>query len=93
MRKGTDEDAERIFAERYAAARKHLRATMEVLGLHEKDGWRISETTQEAAGGSRVLLRPIHSRLSAPPDIECIVWIDESDGTVDADCVPGGKPA
>jgi hypothetical protein len=92
MRKGTDSDAERVFAELYAAARKHLRTTMEALGLHETQGWRISETTQEIAGGSRVVLRPIHSRLAAPPDVECVVWIDEDNGAVDAECSPGGRP-
>lgn len=91
MRK--DGDIQRAFAERYAAARKHLRTTMEALGLHEAEGWRISETTQETAGGSRMVLRPIHTRLSAPPDVECIVWVDEEDGSVDADCLPGGRPA
>jgi hypothetical protein len=80
-----------MFAERYVAARKHLRATMDALGLTEAAGWRISESTQEDAAGSRLVLRPIHSRLTAPPDVECVVWIDENDGRVDAECVPGGK--
>ena len=93
MRKGMDGDIERAFAERYAAARRHLRNAMEALGLREADGWRISEATQETAGGSRVVLRPIHTRLTPPQDIECTVWIDEDDGSVDADCVPGGRPA
>ena len=87
-----DAAAERAFAERYAAARKHLRTTMEALGLHETHGWRISETTQEIKGGSRVVMRPIHSRLAAPPDVECIVWIDEDNGKADAECSPGGRP-
>jgi hypothetical protein len=93
MLNGMDQEIERLFAARYEAARKHLRAMMETLGLHESEGWRISEITQETEGGSRVVLRPIHTRLVAPPDVECIVWIHEEDGAVDADCVPGGKPA
>jgi hypothetical protein len=92
MKESMDAAAERAFAERYAAAVRHLRGAMEALGLHETQGWRISETTQEAANGSRMLLRPIHSRLAAPPDVECIVWIDEDSGAVDADCSPGGRP-
>jgi hypothetical protein len=93
MQKGNDRSFERAFAERYAAARKHLRATMDALGMHEADGWRISETTEEMAGGSRVVLRPIHTRLVAPPDIECVVWIEEDGAAVDAECMPGGRPA
>jgi hypothetical protein len=92
MKERTDFASERAFAERYAAAIKHLRRAMEALGLHETQGWRISESTQEAANGSRLVLRPIHSRLAAPPDVECIVWIDEDSGAVDAECSPGGRP-
>ena len=88
-----DGDLERAFAERYAAARRHLRATMESLGMHEKDGWRISEVTQETLAGSRLVMRPIHTRLTAPPDVECVVWIEEAHGEVDAECAPGGRPA
>ena len=89
----TDATAAKVFAERYSAARAHLRAQMDALGLHESKGWRISETTSDGSGGYRVILRPIHSRLQAPDGVECIVWIDEDGSTVDADCVPGGRPA
>jgi hypothetical protein len=92
MSQRTDAEIGRAFAERYAAAVTHLRRAMEALGLHESHGWRISETTQEASNGSRLVLRPIHSRLLAPPDVECIVWIDEDSGAVDAECSPGGRP-
>ena len=92
MSERTESAPERAFRERYAAAIRHLKGAMEALGLHETQGWRISETTQEAANGSRLVLRPIHSRLSAPPDVECVVWIDEDTGAVDAECSPGGRP-
>jgi hypothetical protein len=93
MRKVMDDDAARIFAERYAAARAHLRAQMEAHGLLESNGWRISETTSDGRGGYRVTLKPIHSRLATPEGIECVVWIEEDGGGVDAECEPGGRPA
>ena len=92
MRTGPDGTLAKAFAERYAAARAHLRAQMEALGLHESAGWRISETTSDGSGGYRLILRPIHSRLPSPEGVECIVWIDEDGASVDAECVPGGRP-
>jgi hypothetical protein len=93
MRNATDDPAAKAFAERYAAARAHLRAQMEAAGLHESEGWRVSETTSDGHGGYRVTLKPIHSRLPTPEGIECVVWIEEDGGRVDAECVPGGRPA
>ena len=93
MREWTDAAVEKAFAERYAAALTHLRAQMDALGLHQSKGWRISETTAEAIGGFRLILRPIHSRLPSPEGIECIVWIDEGGRTAHAECEPGGSPA
>ena len=92
MREWTDGAVEKAFAERYAAALAHLRAQMDALGLHQSKGWRISETTAEAKGGFRLILRPIHTRLPSPEGVECVVWIDEGLGTAHADCLPGGSP-
>ena len=88
----TDDSFATRFAERYAAARTHLRREMDALGLHERDGWRISETTRQARNGLELVLRPIHRTLVAPDGLECIVWIDVEGHSIDAECIPGGRP-
>ena len=79
------------FAERYRAAKAFLRGEMDRLGLLESAGWRISEIHRDGLRGSEIVLRPIHLRLSAPEDLECVVWVDET-GDADAQCSPGISP-
>ena len=79
------------FAERYRAAKAFLRKEMDRLGLREADGWRISELHRDGMRGSEIVLRPIHVRLAAPEDVECVVWVDEA-GQADAECSPGEMP-
>ena len=81
---------EEAFAERYQAARAHLRREMDRLGLREADGWRIDEISRDGRRGSEVVLRPIHLRLPSPPGLECVVWMDEEGESIDAECSPGG---
>jgi len=75
------------FSNRCAAARAHLRREMEARGLHKADGWEITETTREHAGGSEIVMRPLHLRLEAPTDLECVVSI-EADSSMDSNCDP-----
>lgn len=76
------------FAQQRAAALAHLRREMEARGLHERDGWRIVESTREAGGGIELILRPMHLRLPAPEDLECIVRIVPDDDRIDMQCEP-----
>ena len=87
-----DVQTAKAFAERYAAARAHLRREMNAVGLTEAQGWFITEYAREASGGSQVVLRPLHLHLKPPPGLECIVWVDEAGTTVEAECTPGGRP-
>ena len=88
-----DDETARAFAERYVAARAHLRREMDELGLLEADGWLIAEHSREADGGSQVVLRPLHRHLPSPPGVECIVWVNQTGTSVEAECMPGGRPA
>ena len=92
MPNDTDQNFAQRFAERYSAARTHLQREMEARGLHPRDGWRISETTRSARNGLELVLRPIHRTFTSPPDLECVVWIDVEGASIDAECVPGGRP-
>jgi len=92
MPNDTDDNFATRFAERYAAARAHLRREMDAIGLYERDGWRITETTRQARNGLELVLRPIHRTLASPDGLECIVWIDVEGHSIDAECVPGGRP-
>jgi hypothetical protein len=76
------------FAKACAQARLHLRKEMEARGLHEADGWKIVESMRPARGGSELVLRPLHLHRLAPPDLECVVAIDEDAASIDVDCTP-----
>ena len=76
------------FAQACAEARIYLRRQMEELGLHERDGWKIVETVRQVAGGSQLVMRPLHLRLAAPPDLECVVALDLASTTIDSNCAP-----
>lgn len=76
------------FSEKLQQAHAYLRAEMKKLGLLEEDGWRIAEVVRECAGGSELVLRPIHSRLDAPEGLECVVWLIEEPMRVGSECAP-----
>lgn len=75
------------FSQRCAAARVHLLGEMERLGMRERDGWRIAESTRNVTGGSELVMRPIHRVLPTPDGVECVVRIEES-GVTDSHCEP-----
>jgi hypothetical protein len=77
------------FHARAAEARLHLRAQMESHGLHEADGWKISETVRQRPDGVCELhMCPLHLHLKAPPGIECVVSLDPEEKAVESDCTP-----
>jgi len=80
------------FAARFSAhrdeAKANLRHRMEERGLFERDGWRIVETTREARQGTELVIRPMHFKHRAPPDLECVVWVRTEDGSIDIRCYP-----
>lgn len=59
---------------------------MEQLGLRREDGWSILEFTRETAGGTELVLRPLHMRLASPPGLECIVGIVEDTAKIQTEC-------
>ena len=76
------------FSERRNEARIHLRREMELLGLHESDGWQIVETIRQVQGGSELVLRPLHMHLPSPPGVECVIHIDTDGERLDSYCDP-----
>jgi hypothetical protein len=74
------------FSEKARAAREHLWSLMEASGLNAKGGWRIAESVRPVAGGSELVLRPLHMYLDAPSDMECVVWIDGGGTQVEMEC-------
>jgi len=83
-----DSSAATAFAAKCEQARSDLRKRMAEHGLHEKDGWRIHESMREAKGGTLIVMRPIHSKLAAPPDLECNCSIDEPGTDISSQCDP-----
>src|SRR6185369_1035860 len=75
----------KAFSAKCAVARAHLRREMEARGLHQSDGWKIMETVRDCAGGSEIVMRPLHMRLPAPDDLECVVRIEE-DTSIESNC-------
>lgn len=76
------------FGEKLHQAHAYLRAEMNKLGLLEDAGWRIAEVVRECAGGSELVLRPVHSKLEAPEGLECVVWFIEEPERIGAECAP-----
>ena len=87
-----DERLAREFLARRAEAEAYLRREMAKLGLYERDGWRIAETTRERDGGSELVLRPVHNEKVAPEGLECVVHIREVTPKVESHCSPPEKP-
>jgi hypothetical protein len=85
-RNRTDNLARALAAERERAQR-YLWNEMAKLGLRKEDGWSINESMREDAGGTQIVLRPIHLRLTPPQDLECVVGVVEEDGCITGRCV------
>ena len=81
------------FASACGEARDHLRRQMEERGLHARDGWKIVETVRQVAGGSELVMRPLHMHLPSPGDLECVVTIDMASTSIDVDCEGNGATA
>ena len=75
------------FAARCEEARASLRKHMLELGLRDEDGWRIYEFTRDVGGYTELVMRPMHSRLQAPSDLECSCAIDERGSNISAGCL------
>jgi len=70
-------------SERRDIARIMLRREMDARGLTEKAGWKIDEQLRNVVGGTELVLRPMHMREHAPPDLVYVVSISEEDGSAD----------
>jgi hypothetical protein len=58
---------------------------MDARGLLKADGWEIMETVRDFGRGSELVMRPLHLHLEAPPDLECVVLIEE-DSYMESNC-------
>ena len=74
------------FAKACAEARETLLRQMEEAGLHARDGWKTLETMRQVAGGSELVMRPLHLHKPSPPDLECVVKIDLDTASIDSTC-------
>jgi hypothetical protein len=83
-----DNSVAHAFAAKCEQARADLMKHMQDRGLLVEDGWMIGESMRQADGGSVLVMRPIHLRLPAPPDLECSCSVDEPGVTVSAQCNP-----
>jgi len=87
---GTDATVAAEFSAQRADAEAFLWQEMEKLGLLRRDGWKIVEATRERAGGSELVLRPLHLSKTAPEGLECVVRVIEKTAAVDTHCFPPG---
>jgi hypothetical protein len=74
------------FSAKCVEAHARLWREMEALGLRKSDGWRIVELTRGVHRGTEMVLRPVHSTLSAPDGLECVVLIEEHGYAVHSVC-------
>lgn len=74
------------FAKACADARAYLLREMEAAGLHASEGWKIVETMRQVAGGSELIMRPLHLHRPSPPGLECVVKIDLDTTAIDSTC-------
>ena len=72
--------------DRLEAAKAHLRMMMEERGLHASDGWSVVELGRETAEGMAIVLKPLHRKLTAPEDLECVVSVSTRTAEVDSNC-------
>lgn len=76
------------FAEERVAAETHLWRRMEERGMTRDGGWKVVEFTRDTRGGTELVLRPMHLWHESPYDMECVVWVRNEDGLVEASCTP-----
>lgn len=74
------------FAAKCAEAEGRLWREMEALGLRKGDGWRIVELTRGVHRGTEMVLRPVHSTLTPPDGLECVILIEEHGHAVHSVC-------
>jgi len=83
----SDAELSMRFSDKVQHAHAYLEGEMKRLGLFAEDGWKIIQVTREGRGGTEMVLRPFHFRLTPPEGLECIVWIS-SEPAVDSECAP-----
>ena len=76
----TDKALSAAVLARITSARARLSDWMTKNGLHEKEGWRVSEELRSRPEGTEFVFRAIHMRLPAPQHEEVVL--------VDTDGVP-----
>jgi len=81
-----DGDLSREFGLRCDEARAALQKHMAEHGLRIEDGWWIHEFTRHVEGHTELVMRPMHRRLTAPPELECICTIDEHGADASFEC-------
>lgn len=84
----SDEQMSDELLARIREAEAFLWAEMTKLGLLEKDGWRIVQSTRDVAEATEIVLRPIHLRKPAPEGLECVVRVHEVKRRVETECSP-----
>jgi hypothetical protein len=55
-------------------------------GLLEGDGWQIYEFTRQVDGRTELVLRPVHTQLTPPQDLECTCHLDGPTHVPTAEC-------
>ena len=85
---GNQQDSDLAYAlfARCEEARSNLWSQMHDRGLRCADGWHIHETTRHANGRTTIVMRPIHMKLPAPPDLECSCSIDAPGDDISSHC-------
>ncbi len=76
----TDKALSAAVISRINAARARLDGWMQQHGLHQKEGWRVSEELRSRPEGTEFVFRPIHMKLPSPQHEEVVL--------VDSDGVP-----
>ena len=76
------------FSDKVHQAHAYLESEMIRLGLLQEDGWKIIQITRAGRGGTEMVLRPFHFRLTPPEGLECIVWVSAAEPAVDSECAP-----
>ena len=83
----SDAELSERFTDKVQQAHAYLESELKRLGLLQDEGWKIVQVTREARGGTEMILRPFHFRLTPPEGLECIVWIT-AEPAVDSECAP-----
>ena len=84
--RGSDRELARRLAPLRSAASDRIRTEMRQHGLHEAEGWKVTEFTRQTAGGSEIVFIPTHAIRMPPARLECVVRIDEATGLAAHEC-------